>query len=177
MGVSPPDDPEGNGVNPPAPPSGVSPPAGPSGVSPPDGAPPSGVNPAGESIGASVGSSSTSSGGGAAGLGGGAAGLDNADEPFQGPGCADIGDGLDCAGGSGESGVRPALAVRAVGAGGAAAPPGICTTAWQCGHFPFFPAALIGVRTVCPHEPHGNEITAPLLVALPAIPCLLFPVS
>ena len=35
---------------------------------------------------------------------------------------------------------------------------GICTTAWQCGHFPFLPAAARGVRTSPWHLGQGNSM-------------------
>ena len=160
-GVKPPAGTPPKGFGTPAEPNGVSPPAAPP-IAPPSGA--SGVRPGVESIGVSVGSSSTSSGGGAA------AGLGFAGKPFQGADAA----GLGCGAGSGVKGVRAGAAVTL-----GAPPPGICTTAWQCGHFPFLPAALIGVRTVCPHDAHGNEITAPPAAELPApgplspVPCPL----
>ncbi|MDP7020492.1 MAG: hypothetical protein QGG36_32130 [Pirellulaceae bacterium] len=51
----------------------------------------------------------------------------------------------------------------AAGAGFAAADVlGIWTTAWQCGHLPFLPAAEAGVFTDWPHSRQGNSIVLEL---------------
>jgi hypothetical protein len=54
------------------------------------------------------------------------------------------------------TGFGSAGAAFTVGFGGFVS--GICTTSWQCGHFPFFPAAARGVRTTCPQKVQKNSI-------------------
>lgn len=74
-----------------------------------------------------------------------------------GAGCFETGclagAGVGCCG---VAGTAAGLAAGVAGLGGLVR--GIKTTSLQCGHFPFLPAAVRGVRTTCPQKVQKNSI-------------------